>query len=157
MFIWLFRFTGTRIYLLMTNCHRTLFNSSIWFLSTFHFFSRSNIEDFKNELIKWSINNIKWKTSHPTFYTRVTSSMAVTDQLGSALKEMKLSSILFQTTQPFLMCLGYIFHALVYFYSQLCYFGYHWILFLLTYSDVSDNQIKNLDKTEIMIFLECCP
>lgn len=44
-----FCFTGTRIYLLMTNCHRTLFNSSIWFLSTFHLFSRSNIEDFKNE------------------------------------------------------------------------------------------------------------
>lgn len=37
------------LHLLMTNCHRTLFNSSIWFLYTFHLFSRFNIEDFKNE------------------------------------------------------------------------------------------------------------
>lgn len=105
------------ILVFMTNCLRTQFYTSAWFLSTFHSFRDRIYKIIRIYVITLSFNDIKWKThpttSPPRVWTRVMSSTAGTYHSGSALMEMKLFSILFQTTQPFLMCLGYICHALV--------------------------------------------
>lgn len=82
-------------------------------------------------LIAWSFNYIRWVP--PKVYSKAMSNAAVNHRLGYVLRGIKLSSILFQTTQSFLMCLGYICYALMYFYLQLGYFGNRWVHFLLTY------------------------
>lgn len=98
--------------------------------------------------------NSKWKIP----ISRVTLvKTAVSYILDSVLEQMKIFVSFFKTINPCLVCLGYIFHALVFYYSQLCYFLYHYIQFLPTYSAFTsylDDQSENLQKTDLE-FLSC--